>query len=400
MQIIPYGKQEITEEDIQAVVDVLKSDYLTQGPKILEFERAFASYIGSDYAVAVSNGTTGLHLAVIAMGIKEGDKVITTPISFAASANCVEHSAGDVVFSDIDSRTFLIDLDKLEILLKSVPSGTYKGVIPVHFAGLSVDMERLRKIADHYDIWIIEDACHAPGSCFTDSSGVKQITGNSYYSDMAVFSFHPVKHIATGEGGMITTNDREVYEKLLQLRTHGITRDPSKFKNSIEFAGGEGTSYPGWYMEMQELGYNYRITDIQAALGLSQLSRAEYNLSRRIKIALNYDTAFKDHPFLVSQGLELNKNNNFQHAYHLYIVLAKNRLGLYNYLKEKGIYCQIHYIPVHLMPYYREKGWKAGDMPESESYYGQCLSLPMYPSLSNEQQQFVIKEILKYYENE
>ncbi|PTS95985.1 UDP-4-amino-4,6-dideoxy-N-acetyl-beta-L-altrosamine transaminase [Pedobacter sp. HMWF019] len=386
-KIIPYGRQNITQEDIDAVITTLKSDYLTQGPKIKEFENAFAEYIGCKYAVAVANGTAALHLCTLALGVKEGDKVITTPITFAASANCVRYCGGDVVFSDIDQETYLLDLNGVKSLLESAPKGTFKGIIPVDFAGRAVDLEAFRKLADEYDLWIIEDACHAPGGYFNDSNARKQNCGNGSFADLAIFSFHPVKHIASGEGGMITTNDESLYQKLIQLRTHGIVKSDAAYTNSIEFAGGED-AYPGWYMEMQTLGYNYRLTDFQAALGISQLNRADEGIERRREIAITYEKAFKDKSYIKGQSGSIEG-----HAYHLYVIETENRLGLYDYLKEHQIYAQIHYIPCHLMPYYRQFGWKEGDMPHSEMYYKGCISLPMYPTLTNEEQQFVIDKI-------
>lgn len=399
MQIIPYGKQDITDSDITAVVEALKSDFLTQGPKIKEFEEAFASYVGAEYAVAVANGTAALHLCALALGVKEGDKVITTPITFAASANCVRYCGGEVVFADINAETFLLDIKAVRQLLEAAPKGTYKGIVPVDFAGRPVDMEAFRKLADEYGMWIIEDACHAPGGFFMDSKGEKNFCGNGKYADLAIFSFHPVKHIASGEGGMITTNDEDLYKKLLMLRTHGITREESAFQNSPSFAAGqEAGKYPGWYMEMQELGYNYRLTDIQAALGLSQLQRADQGLERRREIAWRYDEAFGDFPEVKSQLNEL-KEVPSGHAYHLYIVQVENRLGLYNFLREQGIYTQIHYIPTHLMPYYRQRGWKEGDILEAEGYYKNCISLPMYPTLTEQEQNKVIEKMKDFYES-
>ncbi|QED36513.1 UDP-4-amino-4,6-dideoxy-N-acetyl-beta-L-altrosamine transaminase [Antarcticibacterium arcticum] len=389
---IPYGRQNITEEDIEAVVSTLKSDYLTQGPKISEFEDAFAKYVGSKYAVAVANGTAALHLCALALGVKQGDKVITTPITFAASANCVRYCGGEVVFADIDPETYLLDINKVRTLLEASPQGTYKGIIPVDFAGRAVDLEAFKKLADQYDLWIIEDACHAPGGYFKDSRGQQQLCGNGIFAELAIFSFHPVKHIASGEGGMITTNDEDLYKKLLQLRTHGIVKSENLYKNSISFAGGED-NYPGWYMEMQDLGFNYRLTDFQAALGLSQLKRAEEGLERRREIAKHYYQAFEGKNFIKSQSGIVEG-----HAYHLYVIEVKDRLGLYNYLRENNIYAQIHYIPCHLMPYYREFGWKEGDMPFAEIYYQNCISLPMYPTLRVKEQNFVLDKIKSYYE--
>lgn len=392
---IPYGKQNITEEDISAVVEALKSDFLTQGPIIKEFEDKFAEYVGAKYAVAVANGTAALHLCTLALEVEEGDKVITTPITFAASANCIRYCGGEVVFSDIDSDTYLLDFNKVEELVRNSPKGTYKGVIPVDFAGRAVDLEKYRKLAEEYDMWIIEDACHSPGGFFIDSKGCKQNCGNGVYADLAVFSFHPVKHIACGEGGMITTSDEELYKKLLMLRTHGITRDPQLFQSSNQFANGtsqEQDSYPGWYMEMQTLGYNYRLTDFQAALGLSQLKRADAGLEVRQKIAQKYLEAFRNEAFIKGQSGVVEG-----HAYHLYVIEVENRLGLYNYLRRHNIFAQIHYIPCHLMPYYRDFGWKEGDAPKSEDYYKHCISLPMYPTLTNEEQDFVIEKIKAFY---
>lgn len=389
---IPYGRQNITDEDIKVVIETLQSDYLTQGPKILEFEEAFAKYVGAKYAVAVANGTAALHLCTLALDVEEGQKVITTPITFAASANCVRYCGGEVVFGDIDPETYLLDINSVRKLLEASPKGTYQGIIPVDFAGRAVDLEAYKKLADEYSLWIIEDACHAPGGYFTDSGNQRQMCGNGNFAELAIFSFHPVKHIACGEGGMITTNDPALYRKLLKLRTHGIVKAEDQYTNSIAFAGGE-EKYPLWYMEMQDLGYNYRLTDFQAALGLSQLSRADEGIDRRRQIAATYLDAFKNKNYIEGQSGVVEG-----HAYHLYIIEVQNRLGLYNYLREHGIYAQIHYIPCHLMPYYRQFGWKEGDRPSSENYYKLCISLPMYPTLTETQQEYVISTIDKFYE--
>lgn len=391
MKAIPYGRQNITDEDIEAVVSTLKSDFLTQGPQILAFEEAFAEYIGAKYAVAVANGTAALHLCAIALNVTEGTKVITTPITFAASANCVRYCGGEVVFGDIDPSTYLLDIQSVKRILEAAPEGTYSGIIPVDFAGRAVDLEAYRKLADQYNLWLIEDACHAPGGYFTDSNGNQQNCGNGAYADLAIFSFHPVKHIASGEGGMITTNDKDLYDRLLSLRTHGIVKSEENYHNTIEFAGGD-KNYPLWYMEMQELGYNYRITDFQAALGLSQLKRADEGIIRRREIANIYNKAFEGKPYVIGQSGVVEG-----HAYHLYVLEVNNRLGLYNHLREKQIYAQIHYIPCHLMPYYREQGWKEGDKPASENYYKHCISLPMFPTLSEAEQQYVMDTINAFY---
>jgi UDP-4-amino-4,6-dideoxy-N-acetyl-beta-L-altrosamine transaminase len=380
--MISYGRQHITQEDIDAVIATLQSDYLTQGPKIGEFEKKFAEYIGAKYAVAVSNGTAALHLSALALGVNENSTVLTTPITFAASANCIRYCGGTVEFVDIDPATALMDLDKLYEKLKQAPKGKYSGVIPVDFAGFPVDLERLKSIAREFDLWIIEDACHAPGGYFTNSTGTKQFCGNSEYADLAIFSFHPVKHIATGEGGMITTNDEKLYQKLLLLRTHGISRDPALMHEN----------HGGWYYEMLDLGYNYRLCDMQAALGITQLSRAEKGIERRRQIAARYDQAFEN-----TAIRKIATPSGIGHAYHLYIIQVENRKGLYDHLRANEIFAQVHYIPVHLMPYYQQLGWKKGDLPEAEKYYEHCLSIPMYPSLTDEQQAYVIKTITDFY---
>jgi UDP-4-amino-4,6-dideoxy-N-acetyl-beta-L-altrosamine transaminase len=380
MNPIPYGRQDITQQDIDAVISTLKSDFLTQGPKIAEFEKAFAEYIGVEYAVAVSNGTAALHLCAMALGVKPGDKVITTPITFVASANCVKYCGGEIVFADIDPQTFLLDTKKVRNLLEKHPKGIFKGIIPVDFAGAAVNMEAFRKLADEFGLWIIEDACHAPGGYFIDSKGQKQNCGNGKYADLAIFSFHPVKHIATGEGGMITTNNEKLYKKLLLLRTHGITKEADILKEN----------HGGWYYEMQELGYNYRLSDMQAALGITQLTRADKGLKRRKEIASKYDKAFNG-------SVIITPFHNEGHAFHLYVIQVKDRLILYNYLRKNNIFAQVHYIPIHLMPYYKQLGWKKGDFPFSEKYYDNCLSLPMYPTLTSDEQEYVIKTVLNFY---
>lgn len=381
---IPYGRQTITDADIEAVTTVLKSDYLTQGPAIFEFEKQFASYVDAEYAVAASNGTAALHLCAMVLDINSTTRVITTPITFSASANCVRYCGGQVYFADIDPETFLLDIHKVRELLEKHPKGYFSGIIPVDFAGNTVDLEAFRKLADEYGMWIIEDACHAPGGYFSDSKGKQQKCGNGNFADLAIFSFHPVKHIATGEGGMITTKNKLLYEKLLLLRTHGITKDPAKFENNPKEVP-QGL----WYYEMQELGYNYRLTDFQAALGISQLTRANENLKRRIQIAKKYDEAFATAEIVTPLSTE-------GHAYHLYVIKSDRRAELYDYLRSKNIFAQVHYVPVHLMPYYKQFGFKKGDFPNAEAYYEKCLSIPMYHSLTEEDQDYVIESILNF----
>lgn len=384
---IPYGRQSISQEDEYAVIEALHSDYLTQGPKVSEFEEKFASYVGSKYAVAVSNGTAALHLCAIALGVNEKSNVITTPITFAASANCILYCGGKIHFADINPVTGVLDIYSVKRLLASKPKGYFSGIIPVDFAGYPVNLEEFAKLAKEYGLWIIEDSCHSPGGFFTDSNGQIQRCGNGNFADLAIFSFHPVKHIATGEGGMITTNDEKLFRKLLKLRTHGITKEPSIM----------GRSEGGWYYEMQELGFNYRIPDILCALGISQLKKADNGLARRKVIARRYDEKFKGEmkikTFSPEEDLE---KAGISHAYHLYIIRVKNRLELYNHLKAKNIFAQVHYIPIYQMPYYRKNGYQNVVCANAEEYYSECLSLPMYPTLSDYEQNLVIEEILDF----
>ncbi|NLT96391.1 MAG: UDP-4-amino-4,6-dideoxy-N-acetyl-beta-L-altrosamine transaminase [Clostridia bacterium] len=379
-QGIPYGRQYIDEEDIKSIIEVLKGDYLTTGPYVKKFEENFAHYVGVKYAVAVANGTAALHLACLAAGIGAGDEVITSPITFAASANCALYVGAKPVFADIDSQTYNIDPSQI----KTKISAKTKAIIPVHYTGLPCDMKAINEIAKEKNLMVIEDACHALGARYKNTK-----IGDCTYSDMTVFSFHPVKHITTGEGGMITTNSKELYQKLLLLRSHGITRDEDQLKEN----------HGGWYYEMQTLGYNYRLTDIQSALGISQLKKVDWFIQRRREIAEMYNRGLKDLP------LELPfEPEGCINSYHLYVIRLKkeakvNRKELYDYLKSKGIYSQVHYIPVHTLPYYREKlGYNWGDYPKAEEHYRNVLTLPIYPGMTDEDVKFVIsklKEVLK-----
>lgn len=382
---ISYGRQLITDEDIQAVVDTLRSDYLTQGPRIPEFEQQFASYLGVNYACMVSNGTAALHLCAMALDIQPGDKVVTTPITFVASANGFRYCGADIVFCDINPKTYLLDLDKLEALLKQSPKGTYKAVVPVDFAGYPIDEERLHALSQEYGFATVIDCCHAPGGWWKDSKDEKQMIGNCKYADLSVFSFHPVKHIAAGEGGAITTNRKDLYDKVALYRTHGITKDPELLTQC------DG----GWYYEMQELGYNYRITEFQAALASCQLKRLDWSIARRNEIAKRYDEELGKLPIIIPY-----RDENILHAFHLYVIEVEpsQRKDLYDYLREHKIFSQVLYIPAHTMPYYKALGWKDGDCPIAEDYYSKCLALPMYPSLSDEEQQYVIDTIRSFYE--
>ena len=379
MKIIPYGRQHIDQADIDAVVETLKSDYLTQGPQIDRFENAFAEYVGAKFAIAVSNATAGLHIANMALGVKKGDRVITSPITFAASANASRYCGAEVWFADIDPKTYLLDINSVKSLIESKPQGFFKGITPVDFAGLPVNLEEFRNLADKHNLWLIEDAAHSPGGYFIDSQGNKNKCGNGKYADCAVFSFHPVKHIACGEGGMVTTNNPVLFELLKLYRSHGITKE-----NMDDNPG-------GWYYEMQALGYNYRLTDMQAALGLSQLSKNPEGVLRRNEIAERYKKAF-DNKKIKYQTLPTGTLN----AHHLFVIEVADRKGLYDFLRENGIFAQIHYIPLHTLPYYKEIGYGNMDLKNAENYYSHCISLPMYPSLTNEEQDFVIEKVLEF----
>ena len=377
---IPYGKQYIDKSDIIAVLDVLKSDYLTQGPKIKEFEDLICNYTGAKYCVAVSNGTAALHLAVKVLEILEGKEGITTPNTFVASANCMVYNNIKPIFADIDSKTYNINPDKI---IEKINSKT-KLIIPVHFAGQPCNMEKIRKIADENSLYIIEDASHAIGSRYKGGTKI----GNCKYSDMTIFSFHPVKTITTGEGGAVTTNNEKLFNKLKLLRTHGITKDADLL---IENPG-------PWYYEMQELGFNYRLTDIQAALGISQLNKLDKYIKRRREIVKKYNEAFKDIEWI---KIPYEKEDVFS-VFHLFVLqidfdrIKKNRKEVMIELKNKGIGTQVHYIPVHTQPYYKNKfGFKWGDYPIAEDYYKKALSIPLYPMMTDKDVEYVIDSIVK-----
>lgn len=378
MNPIPYGRQHIDNTDIEAVVKTLKSDFLTQGPTVNEFENTFASYVGANYAIAVSNATAGLHLSALALGLKKGDRVITTPITFAATANCVRYAGAEVWFADINPNTYLLSLESTKRLIESKPKGFFSGIIPVDFAGLPVDMEAFKSLAAEHGLWIIEDACHAPGGYFIDSKGDKNMCGNAAYADVGVFSFHPVKHIACGEGGMITTNSETLFKKLLSLRTHGITKE-----NMSENHG-------GWFYEMQDLGFNYRLTDIQAALGITQLAKNPKGVEKRNDIAKQYKNAFQGK--IKHQHLPDGRFN----AHHLFVIEVEKRKAIYDFLRTKNICAQIHYIPIHTLPYYKKIGYQNAELSNAEHYYNSCISLPMFPTLTAQEQERVIENVLEF----
>jgi UDP-4-amino-4,6-dideoxy-N-acetyl-beta-L-altrosamine transaminase len=381
-KIINYGRHEVTEDDIAEVVKTLKSDYLTQGPVVQEFENAFREQVSnSDYALAVSNATAGLHLACLALDLKAGKTVLTASNTFVASANCVRFTGADVKFVDIDPKTLCMDLNSVEDILRKSKPGAIAGVIPVDFAGYPVSLDSLRTLTDKYGLWIIEDSCHAPGAKYLGADGQWYSSGSGVHSDISVFSFHPVKHIATGEGGMVTTRSAKLAQLLKSLRSHGITREPSELPKNCG----------GWYYEMQALGYNYRLADINCALGLSQVRRFRRNVERRRQIADAYRTKLADLPIQLPTTAP-----NIQHAYHLFVIQTPERRQLYEFLRERGIYTQVHYIPVHTQPYYKSL-YGAIDLPHTESYYNNCLSLPMYHSMKDSDVDFTVDCLREFY---
>lgn len=380
--MIPYGKQLISEDDIQAVVEVLQSDWLTQGPTVERFESTVAAYCGVKYAVAVSNATAALHLACLSLGLSPGDWLWTSPNTFVASANCARYCGADVDFVDIDARSYNLSMVELRRKLEVAQRNNRlpKVVVPVHFAGQSCEMEPLRELADHYGFAVLEDASHAIGGSYR-----AQKIGACTFSDMAVFSFHPVKIVTTGEGGMILTHRPDLYQALIELRSHGITRSPARM--------GEPSPAP-WYYEQIELGFNYRLTDMQAALGNSQMHKIDTFIERRRQIFARYNAQLQGLPVTLPW-----QHPDTDSALHLYVIrlhraaLQRSQREIFEALRAQGIGVQIHYIPVHLQPYYQKLGFQAGDFPEAEAYYQEALSLPIFPALTEQQQDVVIRAL-------
>lgn len=376
---IPYGRQDISQQDIDAVVEVLRSDWITQGPAIPRFEQAVAEYCGVKYAVAVTSATAALHIACLAAGLGSGDILWTSPNTFVASANCGLYCGAEVDFVDIDCRTYNLSIEELERKLeRSNKLGKLpKIVIPVHFSGQSCQMDRIAELAKKYGFQVIEDASHAIGASYQGKP-----VGLCQFSDMTVFSFHPVKIITTGEGGMVLTNREDLYEKLIRLRTHGITRNP-------DFMTEE--SHGGWYYQQLELGFNYRMTDIQAALGASQMQRLNEFVTQRRFLAQRYDELLQDLPLTLPW-----QHPDTESSWHLYVIrlkldkICKTHRQVFEELRQAGIGVNLHYIPVHTQPYYQELGFKWGDFPQSEQYYCEAISIPLYAGLTSEEQDRVV----------
>lgn len=376
--MIPYGRQWITEDDISAVVEVLRSPLITQGPMTEHFERVVAEYCGVRHAVAVSHGTAALHLAVLALGLGPGGLLWTSPNTFVASANCARFVGAEVDFVDIDPRTYNISEDLLAAKLEQAErDGRLPDVVvPTHFGGASCDVMRIRELADRYGFKLLLDAAHGIGGRFRDAK-----VGSCRYSDVTTFSFHPVKIVTTGEGGVVTTNDDVIADRVRLLRTHGITRDESRMR---------GRSEGQWYYQQIELGFNYRITDIQGALGSSQMRRLDEYVARRNELARAYREAFEGLPVRWQQVPE-----EVLSSYHLFVIELErhDRTFVYNRLRELGVGSAVHYIPVHVQPYYRDLGFAPGDFPNAEAYYDRAITLPMYPALTDAEQEQVVEAL-------
>ena len=380
--MIFYGKQSIDENDIDAVVEVLKSDFLTQGPAIEKFEKCVAEYCGAKYAVAVTSATAALHISCLSAGLGKDDILWTSPITFTASANCGRYCGADVDFVDIDPSTYNMSIAELEKKLQAAEIKP-RVVVPVHLAGQSCEMDKIYKLSQKYGFKVIEDASNAIGADYKETK-----VGCCKYSDMTVFSFHPVKIVTTGEGGMVLTNDKDLYEKLVLYRSHGITRDPKLMT---------GTADGPWYYQQIDLGFNYRMTDMQAALGYSQMQKVNEFVSKRRYLAKRYNELLKN-----INGIQLpDQNEDTKSSWHLYVVrvdfskISKTKNQIFAEMKEKGICLNLHYIPVHTQPYYENLGFKGGDFPNSEKYYEEAFTLPLYYSLTDEQQDHIVKSLVE-----
>lgn len=380
--MIPYGRQDIKQQDIDAVVEVLQSDFLTQGPMVPAFEKSIMDACNAKYAVAVNSATSALHIACLALGLGKDDWLWTTPNTFVASANCGLYCGAQIDFVDIDPRTYNLSVTALEekLIIAEKEDKLPKVVIPVHFSGQPCDMAAIYALSQKYGFKIIEDASHAIGGKYKDET-----IGNCRYSDITVFSFHPVKIVTTAEGGMAVTNDLKLAEQLNLLRSHGITRDESLMTKSADGP---------WYYQQIELGYNYRMTDMQAALGVSQMQRLDEYVAKRHELAERYNQLLKDLPITLPWQSEDSYS-----GLHLYVIrlqldkISKTHLEVFKGMREVGILVNLHYIPVHLQPYYQEMGFKEGQFPEAEQYYKEAISLPMFPTMTEEQQNFIVNTL-------
>lgn len=378
--MIPYGKQEITQQDIDAVVDVLKSDFLTQGPQVPAFEEALKTSTGATFSLAVNSATSALHIACLALGLGRGDRLWTTPVTFVASANCGLYCGAEIDFVDIDPQTYNMSVAALEAKLIDAKASNAlpKVIVPVHLCGQSCDMKAIHALSKEYGFKIIEDASHAIGGRYLDNP-----IGCCEYSDITVFSFHPVKIVTTAEGGAVMTNSQELADKMALYRSHGITRDTDKMQNEPHGA---------WYYEQVDLGFNYRMTELQAALGVTQMTRLDDFVSARHKLATRYNQLLEDLPITLPYQLEGTYS-----GLHLYVIrleldnISKTHKEVFDALREQGIGVNLHYIPVHTQPYYQELGFKSGDFPESERYYQEAISLPMFHVMTEEQQNEVVR---------
>lgn len=383
---IPYGKQNINQADVDAVVDVLKSDFLTQGPQVPAFEKSVAQLVGAQYALAVNSATSALHIACLALGLGKGDVLWTSPITFVASSNCALYCGADVDFVDVDSQTYNMSISALKLKLEQAKKDNKlpKIVVPVHLCGQPCDMAEIYALSQEYGFKIIEDASHAIGGKYQGT-----YVGAGQYSDITIFSFHPVKIVTTAEGGMALTNDAQLAQKMDLLRSHGVTRNQDLMSKEPEGP---------WYYQQVDLGFNYRMTELQAALGVSQMHRLEQFVAKRHDIAKVYNKILQDLPVVLPYQLPETYS-----GLHLYVIrlkldeISKTRKEVFELLREKGIGVNVHYIPVHTQPYYENIGFKQGDFPEAESYYASAISLPMYPDLTQPQIDYIyqsLKEIL------
>jgi UDP-4-amino-4,6-dideoxy-N-acetyl-beta-L-altrosamine transaminase len=379
--MIPYGKQDITDDDVEAITQVLRSDFLTQGPAVPAFEAAVARYTGAEHAVAVNSATSALHLACLALGLQKGDTLWTSPITFVASANCALYCGASVDFVDIDPTTFNISVVALEKKLEAARSNGKlpKALLPVHMCGQSCDMQAIHRLSKEYGFRVIEDASHAIGGRYRGEK-----IGNCRYSDITIFSFHPVKIITSAEGGMALTNDAGLAQTMALLRSHGITREPEQMTQEADGP---------WFYQQIALGFNYRMTDIQAALGLSQMNRLDHYVSKRHELADRYNEAFQHLPVITPW-----QHPDTHSSFHLYVVRLQDlgihsRRQVFDGMRASGIGVNVHYIPVHTQPYYQAQGFAVGDFPEAERYYTQALTLPLYPGMTNLQQQLVVNTL-------